>query len=652
MPWRLLRAGSRPHTTAPRIINRLSESPVHRIIRIACRIAIGCLLLGEAASAATSIRVEADVRESARGLQTTRLEIPVVPGPLTLRYPMWIPGNHRPSGTITSLADLHISAGGQPLAWTRDAVDMFAFHVVVPAGVSTLEVRFSLLGVRDAEAPTANRLATAQLAAVQWHRLLMYPAGAQGDSLDYDATLVVPEGWRHASALPVARASGNRIEYATVTLTELVDSPVLTGRHFRSFELGGAPVVRLHAAADSEAALAIRPETERALRRLVPEARALFGAAHYRKYDFLLSLSDQSAGYGLEHHESSDNWVGERALVDADTFRASAALLPHEYTHSWNGKYRRPAGLATGNFDQPMRAELLWIYEGLTEYLQEVLAARSGLYSASDYHDEWAWAAGEMALHRGREWRALADTARGVQTLRGQPQDWLSRRRGVDYYTEGALLWLEADVRIRTLSKGRRSLDDFCRRFLGGEHDTGPMVLPYTFEEAIAALEAVQPGAWRAFWEERVNRTRGAPPLEGLEAAGWRLAYGPRPNAVHAAYDAVSKLIDLRHSLGFSIGTEDGLLADVIPGSAADAAGMAPGAVLVAVNGRKWSKTLLDDVLAASAKASVRIELLVQNDDVFRTLALDYQGGARYPVLERVPGTRDLLAEIARPRAK
>jgi predicted metalloprotease with PDZ domain len=624
-----------------------------RRIAPACgSIAAACLLFAHAACASPVIRVEADVRESARGLQTARLEIPVSPGPMTLLYPKWIPGNHRPSGTITSLADLHISAGGQTVAWSRDPVDMFAFHIEVPAGASTLMVTFSVLGAREAEAPTADRRATEQLAAVQWNRLLMYPAGAESDTLDYDATLVLPEGWRHASALPVEREAGNRVEYGTVALTELVDSPVLTGRHFRTFDLGGTPAVRLHVAADSEAALAIRPVTEQAMRRLVPEARALFGTVHYRKYDFLLSLSDQAGGYGLEHHESSDNWVGERALVDADAFRAVASLLPHEYTHSWNGKYRRPAGLATGNFDRPMQAELLWVYEGLTEYLQEVLAARSGIYSASDYHDEWAWAAGEMALHTGREWRPLVDTARGVQTMRGQPQDWLSRRRGVDYYTEGSLLWLEADTRIRTLSRGRRSLDDFCQLFLGGERDTGPVVLSYTFEDVVAALETVQPGNWRAFWEERVQRTRSAAPLEGLEAAGWKLGWGAQPNAVHAAYDAVAKRVDLRHSLGFAVGTEDGLLMDVIPGSAADTAGMAPGAVLIAVNGRKWTKTLLDDALAASVKTTTRIELLVQNDDVFRTLALDYQGGARYPVLERIPGARDLLTEIAKPRAK
>jgi predicted metalloprotease with PDZ domain len=627
--------------------------PVQRLRRATRFLAIAVVLLGAGTALAdTAIRVEADVREAARGLQTARLEIPVSPGPLTLLYPKWIPGNHRPSGTVTSLAGLRIRAAGQELAWTRDPLEMFAFHVEVPAGASTLEVSFDLLGAKLAEAPTADRRATEQLAAVQWNRLVLYPQGTRSDELVYRASLVLPEGWQQGSALAVERTAGNRVDYAPVSLTTLVDSPVLAGRHFRTLGLGGSPAVRLHAAADSAAALAMRPATEQALRRLVPEARALFGAVHYRQYHFLLALSDQASGYGLEHHESSDNWVGERALVDAQAFRAVANLLPHEYTHSWNGKYRRPAGLVTANYDQPMQAELLWVYEGLTEYLQEVLAARSGLFSAQDYHDEWAWAAGEMALHRGREWRPLVDTARAVQTMRGQPQDWLSRRRGVDYYTEGSLLWLEADVLIRTLSKGRRSLDDFCHRFFGNGGDSGPAVVPYTLDDVVADLNAVQPHDWRTFWEERVNRRRAEPPLEGLQAAGWRLAYGKEPNAVHAAYDAVNKRIDLRHSLGFAIGAEDSLLADVIPGSAADAAGMPPGAVLLAVNGRKWSQALLGDALAASEKGSARIELLVQNDDVFRTLVLEYQGGARYPRLERATGARDWLAEIAKPRVR
>jgi len=617
---------------------------------IACVLSLACLA-APALAAMEPIDIEVDARQSARGIQTARLGIPVKEGMLTLRYPQWNPGNHRPSGPITSLTGLQVSAAGEPIPWQRDTVDMFAFHVEVPSGVSRLDVSFDLLAALGAEAPTSDRKATNSLLVLQWNRLVLYPSGLPSDELLYRARLRLPEGWLHATSLITESAANGVIAFAPVSLTELIDAPVLAGRHFRSIELGGDPAVRLNIAADSEAALAVMPPVEQGYRQLVREARALFGTVHYRQYQFLLALTDQAGYSGLEHHESSDNWVGERSMVDPQAFRAMASLLPHEYAHSWNGKYRRPVGIAQPDFHTTVTPDLLWVYEGLTEYLQEVLAARSGIYSAQDYLDEWAYAAGEMDLHKGREWRPLQDTARAVQTMRGQPQDWLSRRRGVDYYTEGSLLWLEADVLIRQLSRGKRSLDDFCRTFLGGTESSGPQVITYDFDDVVQVLNAVHPYDWAGFWRERLDRTRPGAPLEGLLGGGWTLAYSTEPNAMQAAYDSSGKRIDLRYSLGFALAEEDAVIADIIPGSAADIAGLAPGAVLVAVNGRSWSKTLLDDALRASESVPVTIDLLVQNDDVFSTIGLQYQGGARYPRLERLPDTTDLLTEIARPRA-
>ena len=610
-----------------------------------------CLLLAAPVFAGEALVLEVDATAVSRGLQSVRMRIPVSPGPLTLVYPKWIQGNHRPSGTINSLSGLVVRAGAEVLRWERDPLEMFAFRVEVPAGVTELELSFELIGSLGAQAPTADRRATDALAVLQWNRLVLYPAGVPVADIRVDAAVRLPSGWAQASALPGAVVEGERVRYGTVSLETLVDSPVLIGRHMRSIPLGGEPAVMLHAAADSAAALAIRPEAEAALRRLVVEARALFGAVHYDSYHFLLSLSDQADGYGLEHHASSDNWAGERSLVDEVAWRGMATLLSHEYTHSWNGKYRRPAGLVTPDFQQPVQPDLLWVYEGLTEYLQGVLAARSGLLSATEYREDWAWAAGEMALRRGREWRALADTARAVQIMRGQPQDWISRRRGVDYYTEGALLWLEADVLIRHQSRGRRSLDDFCRLFFGGE-DSPPRVVPYTLEDVLAALQSVHPHDWAGFWRERLERRRPEPPLEGLAAAGWRLGWGEEPTSMQVAYDTVSRRIDLRHSLGVVLGEEDSVLADIVPGSAADAAGIAPGSVLLAIDGRKWSRTLIDDALRAGPRGKTGVDLLVQSDDVFRSYTLAYAGGARNPRLERIEGRADLLAAIAKPRAR
>jgi predicted metalloprotease with PDZ domain len=600
------------------------------------------------ALAREALVLEVDATAASRGLQSVRMQIPVSPGPVTLVYPKWIPGNHRPSGTINSLSGLVVRAGDAVLGWERDPLEMFAFRVEVPPGVARIDVAFDLIGSLGAQAPTADRRATDALAVLQWNRLLLYPAGIPVWDIPVEAAIRLPSGWTQASALPGAVAAGDRVRFATVSLETLVDSPVLIGRHMRAYPLGGEPAVTLHAAADSAAALAISPQAEVALRRLVVEARALFGAEHYDSYHFLLSLSDQADGYGLEHHASSDNWAGERSLVDEVAWRGMATLLSHEYTHSWNGKYRRPAGLVAPDFQQPVQPDLLWVYEGLTEYLQGVLAARSGLLSATEYQEDWAYAAAEMALRRGREWRPLADTARAVQIMRGQPQDWVSRRRGVDYYTEGALLWLEADVLIRRESRGRRSLDDFCRRFFGGESGP-PRVLPYTLDDMLAALQAVQPHDWAGFWRERLSRVRTEAPLEGLVAAGWQLAWGEEPTSMQTAYDTVSKRIDLRHSLGFSLGEADSIISDIVPGSPADAVGMAPGSVLLGVDGRKWSSTLIRDALRAGASGKSQLELLVQNQDVFRTLTLSLSGGARYPRLERIKGSRDLLATIAKP---
>ena len=619
-------------------------------MRSITRVLLLASLAAPALAAMEPIDIEVDARQSARGVQIAHLSIPASPGPLTLRYPQWIPGNHRPSGPVNSLSGLQVSAAGKPIPWQRDPVDMFAFHVEVPAGASRIDVAFDLLAVAGAQAPTSDRKATNALLVLQWNRVLLYPAGVPSDELTYRARLRLPENWRHATSLITESTADGVIAFAPVSLTELIDAPVLAGRHFRALELGGDPAVRLNIAADSEAALAVMPQAEQGYRQLVSEARALFGAVHYRQYQFLLALTDQADSSGLEHHESSDNWVGERAMVEQQAFRAMAGLLPHEYAHSWNGKYRRPVGIAQPDYHATVEPDLLWVYEGLTEYLQEVLAVRSGLFSEQDHLDDWAYAAAEMDLHKGREWRPLQDTARAVQTMRGQPQDWLSRRRGVDYYTEGSLLWLEADVLIRQLSRGKRSLDDFCRNFFGGE-SSGPRVLTYGFDDVVQALNAVQPYDWAAFWRERLERTRPGAPLEGIAKGGWTLAYAAEPNAMQQAYDAAGKRIDMRHSLGFALSEEDALIADIIPGSVADRAGLAPGSVLVAVNGRKWSKVLLDDALRASVAAPVTIELLVQNDDVFSTVGLPYQGGARYPRLERAGGTRDLLSEIARPRA-
>ena len=626
------------------------------------RWAVVALLLGPAGSAAAAdapatVAIEVDAREAPRGIFRSHLRLPVQPGPLTLVYPKWIPGRHSPDAPITSLAGPRLSVAGQPLAWRRDDVDMYAFHLTVPAGATALDVELELLRTPRIEGQVQGlegpRTSTEALAIIEWNNLLLYPAGIPSDQLSYAASIRVPAGWQIATALhPAGAAADGALGFEPVSLTTLVDSPLLTGRHLRHVDLGGEPPVTLEIAADSAAALAIAPQTAEHYRALVREARALFGATHYLHYTFLWSLTDQVMEDGLEHHESSDNRSPLRTLVDEDLRRAEANLLAHEYFHSWNGKFRRPAGLATPDFQVPMRGELLWVYEGLTEYYGDVLAARSGLFSPQDLRDEFARIAAAMDSHRGREWRSLEDSVVAAQLLYAQGYDWAARlRRQDDFYQESALLWLEADVLIRRLSGGKRSLDDFCTTFHGAPAGP-PAVVTYDFDAVVAALNRVLPYDWRGFWLERLKRLRPGAPLEGLVASGWRLAYGATPSAMFRGHAAEDHQTNLQYSLGFVVDDDKGVVSDVVPGSPADRAGLAPGSKLVAVNGRKWSKELLHEALAGGGQGERPVELLVEKDDVYKSHSLAYAGGERYPELERIPGTPDFLEAIARPRAR
>ena len=565
-----------------------------------------------------------DATEAPRRILHARLEIPVKPGPLTLVYPKWIPGEHGPTGPIPDLAGLRLSAGGRPVAWERDAVDMYAFHCRIPAGTSRLEV--TLDGLQAATGSFSTGLSmTSQLAVINWNQVLLYPAGRPTDELMIVARLRLPAGWTYGTALATAREENGEIEFAAVPLTTLVDSPVQAGAHRRSIELGPpkGPPVTLEIAGDGESALETSPEQVAQWRQLVAEATALFGATHYRRYDFLYTLSDQVEHFGLEHHESSDDRVHERALVDAELRDAQSGLLPHEYAHSWNGKYRRPAGLATPDFQKPMRTELIWVYEGLTSYLEFVLAARSGLATPEWQRQELAYTSGWLDKRAGRSWRPLKDTAVAAQLLFGLPEAWASWRRQVDFYGEGVLIWLEADVIIRQRTAGQRSLDDFCRLFFGGRSGP-PSVVPYTFEDVVKAMGQIAAYDWRGFFETRLTSTSQRAPLGGIEGSGWRLAWSDSLGAYERAGEKTWEFTDLRFSLGFEL-DKDGAVTDVVPGSAAADAGLGPGLKPIAVNGRRFSAERLREMLRAG------------------------HGGELQPLLVRDVAKPDLLSEIFKP---
>jgi predicted metalloprotease with PDZ domain len=565
-----------------------------------------------------------------------------------LFYPKWIPGEHAPTGPITDLGGLRISSGGQAVVWKRDSVEMFAFHITVPPGASSVDVKLDFYSTPDSAGFSSAASATSELAILSWNQLVLYPQGMASDDVEVTAQLRLPEGWKFGTALPVARRNGNSVEFKTVSLTTLVDSPVLAGRHFRRIELspGATPAHYLEIAADSDEALNAPADLIQHYRKLIREAKALFGATHYREYHFLLALSDQIGHFGLEHHESSDDQARENYLTDATSNLVGASLLPHEYVHSWNGKYRRPDGLATRDYEEPMKGDLLWVYEGLTEYLGWVLAARSGLISPDLNRQFLALTAAVLDNRSGRDWRPLADTAIAAQLLYDARTDWESSRRGVDFYDEGMLIWLEADTIIRKQTMGKKSIEDFCRAFYGSPSGP-PQVKPYSFESVAETLNGIAPYDWKGFFETRLNRTgTDRAPLGGVEAGGYRLAYVDQSSEAEKDTEQIRQGASAAYSLGLRFNS-DGSIVDVLPEMPAAKAGIGPGMKLVAINDRKYSAEVLREEIR-NAKSGGLLELLVANGKSFTTFKIEYHGGEKYPVFQR-NGQAALLDDIMKP---
>ncbi len=600
-------------------------------------------------------RLEVDLREAPRHIFHAKLALPVNAGSLTLVYPKWIPGEHAPTGPIVDLVGLKIAADGREVSWRRDDVDMFAFHVDVPAGVETLNLSYDYLSPAEASGSREQPSSTAKLAVLNWYTVTLYPLGPRTDDLTYVATLRLPAGWQYGTALPVLKESSGAVEFAPVALTTLIDSPVISGAYLRHIDLspGQSPAHAVHVAADGPTPLEATPAQVQHLRQLVAETGALFGARHYRRYDFLLALSDRMPPDGVEHHESSDNRTEEAYFLDPELFESSE-LLSHEFTHSWNGKYRRPAGLATPDYQTPMKGDLLWVYEGLTQYYGVMLAVRSGMMPPRMFREYLASTTAVLNDRPGRTWRDLQDTATAAQILYSTPPEGSSWRRGADYYDEGTLVWLEADTVIRKQTNDKKSLDDFCRKFHGGE-STPPKVVPYTLDDVVAGLNEVAPYDWRTFFTERLRSHGPGAPLGGLENSGWKLVFTDTQNEYEHVDELSTQNMELQFSLGLLLhapgGEDSDHILDVIPGSPAGNAGLAPGMRLIAVNGRKWAPDILRDAIRRAKNGKDPIELLAENGDFFQTYAVDYHGGERYPHLEPISGKTDLLSEIVKTKA-
>ncbi len=578
-----------------------------------------------------TITLAVDATDVARGVFRIAEQVPVTAGPLVLLYPAWLPGAHAPQGEIDKIAGLTIIGGGQTLPWRRDTVDVHAFHVDVPAGVTTLDVRFQFVS-----ATAANQgpvVMTPNVVALEWISNLLYPAGHFVRDIMVSPSATFPAGWAAATALrsgdPIDR--GGTIRYAPVALDTLADSPVFAGRFVRREPL--SPDVTLDLFADRADELKPTDAQLAAHRALVTQAVKLFGAQHYDHYDFLFVLSDRIDGFGLEHHRSSEDEASPDYFLDWDASVYGRDLLAHEFTHSWNGKFRRPADLWTPDYRTPMQNSLLWVYEGQTEFWGNILSARSGLIAVPEMRDRIAQVAAYYDSEAGRRWRPLLDTTNEEIMSNRRPEPYTSWQRAEDYYNEGMLIWLDADSLIRERSHGKRSLDDFARAFFGvRDRDWGE--LTYTRADVIAALNAVEPYDWAGFLHTRVDLAGVPAPLDGVTRGGYRLVYTAEPGKLWKARETSREQLDLTYSLGLVIG-KSGLVRAVQWDSPANKAGIPVGATLVAVNGAKYSDDEIKQVVTAAKDGAAPIALLIEQNDTYRTVDVAWNGGLRYPHLER-----------------
>lgn len=599
----------------------------------------------------TPIQITADLSDAPRKLFHAEVDLPVTPGPLTLTTPKWIPGHHTPNGAVAEITGVVFTANGQTLAWRRDDVDLYQFHLTIPQGVSTLHAHLDCI--------VTDRVSQ-KLAAMEWEALMLYPANTPVRDIPIQPSVKVPAGWGIGTALtPVSSgaypvpAPGAVTQFAATTVEQLQDSPIIAGQYFHEFPL--APEITPKHYIDVVSDLAedsnLRPAVLASLSNLVREADALYGSHHYHVYHFLLTLSDVAGGGGLEHGQSSDNGVGEKGFADGAHELREADLLPHEFTHSWNGKYRRPAGLYQPDFATPQQGALLWVYEGMTQYLGSVLAARAGFETQAQYRDRLAETAAILDYTPGREWRSTEDTAIAASVVRSYTP-WMNWRRGQDYYQEGLLLWLDADTLIRKLTQNQKSLNDFEKIFLGKGGNTGPLIVTYDFNELVQDLNAVAPYDWATFLHDRIDKINPHADLAGIEQGGYRLVYKDKPSATQHTMAGMPGGRRAGAGCWFSIGLSvggDGSISDVRWNGPADKANLAPGEKIIAVNGQIFSAEALQAAIKAAKGNTEPIHLIVQADAFVSMADIDYHDGERYPLLERVEGTPAYLDDITKP---
>lgn len=601
-----------------------------------------------------TIALSVDVTNLTDRILRVHETVPVKPGEITLLYPQWLPGTHSPSNPVANMAGLVVTANGQRIPWVRDRVDMWAFHIDVPKGATTLDLSFQYLApVRPQQGRISNNFAD-----IKWNALLFYPAGYFSRRIQFAPELRLPEGWKFSTALDVKSQSSTLIQFKDTTLNTLIDAPLYAGVNYKRVDLssGADNPVYMDVFADKPEQLEITPEELQFHKNLVIQAQKLFHSRHYDHYDFLFSLSDSVAGQGLEHHQSSEDGTRANYFTDWAAGISGRALLPHEYTHSWNGKFRRPADLWTPNFNVPMQNDLLWVYEGLTNYYGNVLTARSGMRTPEQARDTIAQIAAMFEASPGRTWRSLQDTTNQpiISEHGATPQVWQSWQRSYDYYPESDLIWLDADTKIREMSHGQKSLDDFARLFYGINNGSY-VTVTYTLDDLIKAMNTVQPYDWAGFFRSRVYEVAPEVPENGIKQGGYRLVYNDsEPDWIK--HSEPTRPTSFGTSIGIGIAGQGGPnpgppggITEVWWDSPAFKAGITPDMQLLAVGDQAFSVANLRQAIVAAEKNSAPMKLLLKRGEQFVTVSLDYHGGLRYPHLERVESAPDLLDGVLAP---
>ncbi len=604
------------------------------------------------------VRLSVDLTNNADRVANVHEDVPVEKGAkeMVLLYPQWIPGNHSPTGPISKLGGIVTTVDGKRVQWVRDRVNVYAFHIPLTPGAQTVGLDFQYLSpVKRSEGRIEISNEIADLA---WNEVVMYPAGYFARDVPFDVTLKLPDGWKYATALETASAGGSSITFQRVMLNNLVDSPLYGGVNYKRVDLSPTPTdkVYLDVFADKPEDLEITPDELAQHKQLTLEADKLYGSHHYDHYDFLLLLSDKVGGVGLEHHQSSEDGHGRDYFTDWAGGIGGRDLLGHEYTHSWDGKFRRPADLWTPNFNVPMRDDLLWVYEGMTQYWGNILTGRAGMRTPEESREVFALVASTFENSPGREWRPLIDTTNQPTVSQRTPVSWVSWQRPEDYYTEGMLIWLDADTKIRELTNGAKSLDDFAKLFFG-PYNGSYITFTYHFEDVVKALNTVAPYDWDSFLKTRVYDLHPAVPEDGITRGGYKLVYTDAPIPWLAKAEAKGGYASFATSLGFTVGSarggnaggSSGSIGSVQWNSVAFKAGMTPDMELVSVNGTAYSADALRKAIVAAEKGSEPIVLQLLRGDRYTTVSLDYHGGLRYPSLQRVEGTPARLDDILAP---